>query len=747
MLADSGNGAHLLYRIEMPTDDGGLVQQVLQALAFRFDDDIVHVDQTTFNPARIWKLYGTRACKGDPTTDRPHRMARVLETPDDMAVVTQDQLEHVGGWLPTVETATKDRSGLEPAGYGPASGFDLDGWIAQHDLDVEGPYGWGQERTALDLRGCPWDESHNDRSAYLAQFSSGAVAAGCHHNGCTGHDWHALRMLVEPDLHANHIDRPRLELVTGEPVAATALAWEPPIPLKEFDLPVFPVDALPDWLGTYVTALAEATQTPPDLGAMVGLSALSTCAARIYAVRAQPDWIEPLNLYTVTVLPPASRKSAVFSKMTGPLETAEEELVRELAPEIAEASGRRRILAERLRHTESLAAKVEDSSKRLTLEGQAKQLTKELAACEVPATPRLLADDVSPEKVANLLAEQQGRLSILSAEGDLFEIMTGRYSKAGPNIGVFLKAHAGDTIRVDRIGRAPEYITMPALTIGLTVQQQVLRGMQHAGQLRGKGLLARFLYSLPESGLGYRRAQTHPVPDYVKERYTNQVERLAWLKPNRTPEGKPVPHELALTPRAEELLIALLETIEVELRPAGSLGTIPDWGGKLAGAIVRIAGLMHLADSEEETFVTRPAIGVGTLANAIRVGNYLMAHARAAYAELGADPVVEEAEYLLGRIESRNWTLFTKRDLFEMARSRVPQAAELDRPLELLVDHGFLRRIDKDRGGPGRKPSPEFEVNPLWLPQTTHNPHNSGSLLELVSETGDRAERDSLIAD
>ncbi len=59
VLGDSGNGAHLLFRVEVPTSDDGLVKRCLQSLAFRFDDDKVKIDQAVFNPARIWKLYGT----------------------------------------------------------------------------------------------------------------------------------------------------------------------------------------------------------------------------------------------------------------------------------------------------------------------------------------------------------------------------------------------------------------------------------------------------------------------------------------------------------------------------------------------------------------------------------------------------------------------------------------------------------------------------------------------------------------
>src|SRR5262249_43437765 len=36
--ADSGNGFHLLYRVDLPADDGGLVRRTLRALAARFDN-------------------------------------------------------------------------------------------------------------------------------------------------------------------------------------------------------------------------------------------------------------------------------------------------------------------------------------------------------------------------------------------------------------------------------------------------------------------------------------------------------------------------------------------------------------------------------------------------------------------------------------------------------------------------------------------------------------------------------------
>ena len=85
IIADSGNGAHLLYRIDLPNNAEALasVASALAELDRRYSDDTVKVDVTSANAARIWKAYGTVARKGDSIPGRPHRLSRILEVPSD----------------------------------------------------------------------------------------------------------------------------------------------------------------------------------------------------------------------------------------------------------------------------------------------------------------------------------------------------------------------------------------------------------------------------------------------------------------------------------------------------------------------------------------------------------------------------------------------------------------------------------------------------------------------------------------
>ena len=68
---DSGNGYHLRYKINLLNDGAAheLVRSILRSLAARYS----MLDVTNHNAARVAKLPGTWARKGQQTTERPHR--------------------------------------------------------------------------------------------------------------------------------------------------------------------------------------------------------------------------------------------------------------------------------------------------------------------------------------------------------------------------------------------------------------------------------------------------------------------------------------------------------------------------------------------------------------------------------------------------------------------------------------------------------------------------------------------------
>ena len=192
VLTDSGNGAQLMYRIDLPADDGELVRRVIGEIA-KASSEQVAIDTSVHNPARIWRLPGTMNCKGDSIPERPHRMARILEEPQDIVPVSLKQMQDIVSYQnedPQTDAPDDDWKHTMPA-------FDLDSWIAQYCPELGSPQPWKGGRKWI-FPVCPFNEAHTNKSAVLIQEPSGAVAFKCHHNGCSGNDWRALRELREP---------------------------------------------------------------------------------------------------------------------------------------------------------------------------------------------------------------------------------------------------------------------------------------------------------------------------------------------------------------------------------------------------------------------------------------------------------------------------------------------------------------------------------------------------------------------
>ncbi|MGO1049187.1 YfjI family protein [Crossiella sp. CA198] len=492
------------------------------------------------------------------------------------------------------------------------------------------------------------------------------------------------------------------------PADQGGLGWEPPIELgADRSLPPFPIHAFPAWLGDHVAAVATATQTPTDLAACIALAALSTATAGRSIVQVRPGWEEPCNIYTVVVLPPASRKSAVFRALTKPVLRAEKELI-EASKETIEAAKVTRAAAIAAREKAERAAGEVAAEVRDNALAEAINAAMLAAGLEVPATPRLFVDDITPEQTATLLSQHGGRLAVLSAEGGLFAILAGRYSGT-PNLDIFLKGHAGDTHRVDRGGRPAEFIERPAITIGLTVQPAILDDLARTSLFRGTGLLARFLFSVPVNTVGNRLINPPPVPDYIAARYDINVGALVhalaeWTDPAR----------LAFTAEADALMIELETEIEPKLHPThGAWASVGDWGGKHAGATARLAGLLHAATHPRDCW-THP-ITAQTFTDAWEIGDYFAAHALSVFDRLGTDPQIEAARTVLAWISEHGPIAVTKREVFNAHRARFKRVDALDPVLDLLEEHGHLQRAPTpDRTGQrGRPPSPTYFVHPV----------------------------------
>ncbi|WP_078661197.1 YfjI family protein [Streptomyces sp. NRRL B-24484] len=492
-----------------------------------------------------------------------------------------------------------------------------------------------------------------------------------------------------------------------EPPPAAGEAWDAPVDLGESRTrPLFPVDTLPGWIGGMVAAVAEETQTPADLAGCLALAVVAAAAGGKATVRIRGRWTEPVNIYTVVALDPGNRKSAVFDLMTKPLLTVEESLVEISKIRITEAETALKLAkatADKAAHRATNA----EPDQREALTREAIALAQQAAAITVPCETQLIADNATQESLATLLADQGGRIAIMSPEGGIFDIIAGLYSGSA-NMEIFLKGHAGDMVRVNRQGRPSQHVQRPAVTMGLAIQPEVLDAIANVKGADGRGLLARYLYSVPESLVGSRTVEPEPLPDHVADNYSARLAALAMALVDRDE-----PAVLTLTPEANAVMLAYQKVTEARLGKGGALRSILKWASKRDGAVARLAGLLHLAEHPTDGW-DRP-IEAGTLAAATRLGDYFTAHALHVFDAMGADPGRDAARTLLDHLRANPMPAFTKRDLFRaVPRADFRTISDLGPALDLLEEHGWLRQQTPPprsaRGG--RPPSPRYHLHP-----------------------------------
>jgi DNA polymerase-1 len=528
--------------------------------------------------------------------------------------------------------------------------------------------------------------------------------------------WPTLQKLLGP-FGADLVQRLRdwLGLLPKE----AAEPWEEPLPFATYLVPPFPLDCLPPILVNYVNSVSRNTQTPPDLAAMLVLSVCGAGLAKKFRVCVRKGWGEPLNLFTVTALPPGDRKSAVFTNVMEPVLAFEREEQDRMAPIIAVAACEHQLLEARFKYLQGKAAKATDAEERTALQEEAKEVAKELRTHHVPDPPQFMADDVTPEELGRLMAKQGGKMLLASAEGTIFEIAKGRYSDTA-KFEVFLKGHAGDDLRINRISRESNFVPEAALSCGLAVQPDVIHGLAEEATLRGRGFLARWCYSVPISLVGRRAIAGAPVPADVKRTYDQLVRALWQLEGTVDERGRPAPNWLHFSPAAEKLMRDFETELEPRLGDDGDLFHLAGWANKLAGAIARIAGILHICFAVSAGESWQQPVSETTVSAAIRLGrDYLLPHALAAFGLMGADFRATTAKRLLRSLlqardkEGKLISCFSRRDAQRLLGRHVQSVQEVDLVLELLVRHHFIRpQAMPRREGRGQPASQLYEINP-----------------------------------
>jgi hypothetical protein len=481
--------------------------------------------------------------------------------------------------------------------------------------------------------------------------------------------------------------------------------WESPILLDEYQAPVFDVE-LPGILGEMCKAVSAATETPIELAVGDCLATVATAIHGKVIVRVKPGYTEPTNIFIVSFLDPGNRKTSVMIVTTKPL-TSWEAIKREaMAPMIKQLVSERASQEARIKSLRGKygKAKVHELDE---IQDEIFQIEQEME--EVPVLPKCWVQDITLEHLGTQMGIHGGKMSIISSEGGIFDIIGGRYNGGIPNLDLVLQGHAGDPVRVDRGSRDSIFIDSPALTMGLSPQPDVLRSIADQKGFRGRGLLARPLYFLPKSNLGNRTLETEPIQESITNKWEGLIHTLLDIEPQKDQDGQIEPFVIDLSRAAYSEWLVFAKMVEIEMREGGRFDSLTDWAGKLPGASARLAGLLHCVKHDSQPWAEN--ISVETMQQALDLAAVFASHAEIAFEMMGADLAIEGAKKVWRWIEKGRHESFTRSDCFQALRGTFKRVADIEGPLNVLEERNYIAGGTVKGGPKGGRPSIIYSVN------------------------------------
>lgn len=463
----------------------------------------------------------------------------------------------------------------------------------------------------------------------------------------------------------SHIITNNISIFSGEKIVDDINYFD------DVEIHEFPINEFPNLLGKYVLQISESLQVAPDMPAVVMLAVLATCIQGKYIVQIKRDWSEPLNLFCSIIAPPAERKSAVMSLLTAPLlqyEQKENERIKPLKEKY-------KLDKQALEQAKDRYIKEKYSKKGTDID--INDITKRMKVLEEVKDINLFTSDVTTEKLSSLLANNSGRMSVISAEAGIFDIMAGKYNQNSNNFDIYLQGHAGDVIRIDRVGRDRETINNPRLTLLLATQPSVIETILKNKSFRGKGLLARFLYSYPKSRVGTRKFDTEPIDENLKEKYNTLITSLLDIK---FKDECIIYMSKEARAELEEFFYEIEDKIKYEYR------NIADWVGKLVGATARISGLLHISNGNNSE------IDRQTVKSAINIAKYFLTNAISIFDGTSIEQDILDAKYILEYINNNEIYYFSDRDILRNRR-RFKTNEDFRGGINVLIDRKYLYKV------------------------------------------------------
>ena len=490
--------------------------------------------------------------------------------------------------------------------------------------------------------------------------------------------------------------------------------WGEVIELSDKAGDSFPTGKFPDWIEDYVNEVSSAVQSPKDMSYALAIGVLSTALTKRFKVNLSNAQTVHLNSYTVVIADSGERKSATFDPFIEPVHLFEKELQKDMKEQISRREAYRKSLEIKRKAVETLISKQYDG-KAKTDKNKVAELTEELneiiyELSDHPpiATPMITIGDTTPEKFAKILHDQNETISIASAESTFFSDFAGAYNSNTPRQELILGAYSGDPHKVSRVNEQSDGIVLdkPLANVLVMVQPAVLETINPA--LKGRGLLNRFFYYKPASMVGYRKIEDRDIDETVKARYFNNVYQMLRLKQDDK--------ALRLSSEAKKVYQSFATNTEHDLREGNVLHDIQGWANRLSTSVVKIAGLMHVAENIATPTEIPTEINAETMLKAIDLSSYMVNQMKSVTQLMEVDEVHRIAKNFVDKIKNnkkfKGKSEIPARELKGSVNWQgAADGAIKDEALRILAEHNYIRTFKGGKNGTKAM----IEVNPALL--------------------------------
>ncbi len=685
IFALSGNGYHLLYRIDLDNTDENtkLVNNVLTELGEKFNNDAVKIDTVVSNPGRIFKLYGTVANKGLNTKETPHRLAEILHAPNDMIVVSSEQLmaETSLGFL-----------GKPPPNIGPLSdlqltllnnNYDLDKFLSNLDISYE-VIKKDSGLVSYKLDHCPFNPEHGKGDSAISKSADGKLGFHCFHNSCADKNWHSVRQLVEE------------RILSKDHILDQPCNWQTPQKLPGDLKPVAKLDPsdLPKAIGDAVVDIAERLSCPIDYLAIPALAGAGIAAGNMIGIQPKKfddSWVVHPAFWGGIVGSPGSMKTPALQAALKPLQYLEEKAASDYKYEYSEYMKAKKIFDKEMSEFKS------GKSKAFPIEP------------EKPIKKRLIVNDITYQALGEIISDNpQGVLALADELTGLLQSLDTPGQEAAR--GFYLSGWGGNTsYTFDRVTRGTITLNRFLLSVFGGFQpdriKTYVRGAQ-SGSSKNDGLLQRFqLLVWPDLEDEYNYVDRLPdrVAIQAMEQAVIKLRRVATtpipgLIPNRN--GVQI---LNFDDEAQAVFNTWYSDNEKVLRQGKLDPSEHSHFAKYRSLIPGLALLFHLLDHNGNQ------VGIESLNAAIKFSEYLKSHAKRIYGSvhgLDATPARSLASNLL---KGKLLDGFTQRTVMHKGWKSLQNKYQVEMAANTLVEYGWLTEHASENAG---RKTVVYRINP-----------------------------------